>query len=308
LGVAFADEGMELRQAGITMPIMVMNPEEKSFAQMLKFGLEPEIYSTRILNAFNKAVESEGVDSVLVHLKIDTGMFRLGFLEHEVDQLLHSLSGMPRLKVQSVFSHLVGSDEAKHDAFTLQQIEKFNTVCHKLKTGLGYDFWRHILNSAGVERFPQAQFEMVRLGIGLYGISAVGDKQLENVTTLKTYISQIKSVSAIESIGYGRAGNIGQDGCVAIIPIGYADGLNRHLSRGRGKVLIRKKLVPIVGNICMDMCMVDVTGLPDVEEGDEVIVFGDDHKVSEMARVLETIPYEVLTGISRRVKRIYFKE
>jgi alanine racemase len=149
---------------------------------------------------------------------------------------------------------------------------------------------------------------MVRLGIGLYGISAVGDKQLENVTTLKTYISQIKSVSAIESIGYGRAGNIGQDGCVAIIPIGYADGLNRHLSRGRGKVLIRKKLVPIVGNICMDMCMVDVTGLPDVEEGDEVIVFGDDHKVSEMARVLETIPYEVLTGISRRVKRIYFKE
>lgn len=308
LGVAFADEGMELRHAGITVPIMVMNPEEKSFGQMLKYLLEPEIYSFRILNAFNQAVEREGIDNVQVHLKIDTGMFRLGFLENEVDQLPQILSGMPRLKVQSVFSHLAGSDEQVHDAFTQLQIEKFNTACKKLKDGLGYDFWRHILNSSGVERFPHAQFEMVRLGIGLYGVSSISDKRLENVATLKTYISQVKPVSAGETIGYGRAGIAPRDGWVAVLPVGYADGLNRHLSGGRGKVLIRKKLVPIVGNICMDMCMVDVTNIPDVEEGEEVIIFGNDYPVTEIARQLGTIPYEVLTGISRRVKRIYFRE
>lgn len=308
LGVAFADEGMELRQAGITMPIMVMNPEEKSFAQMLKYGLEPEIYSIKILKAFNKAVELEGVEKAAVHLKIDTGMLRLGFLENEVDQLLEMLSLMPHLKVLSVFSHLVGSDELKHDSFTMLQIEKFHKACEKLHAGLRYDFWRHILNSAGVERFPNARFEMVRLGIGLYGISAINDKRLENVITLKTYISQIKPVLAGETIGYGRAGKALQDGRIAIIPVGYADGLNRHLSRGRGKVMINKKLVPIIGNICMDMCMVDVSLLHDVAEGDEVVIFGDDYPVTEMARQLDTIPYEVLTGISRRVKRIYFKE
>lgn len=308
LGVAFADEGMELRQAGILLPIMVMNPEEKSFGQMLKYGLEPEIYSFRILKAFNKAVEQEGIDRALIHLKLDTGMFRLGFLENETQQLIEMLTSMPRLKVQSVFSHLVGSDESEHDIFTRKQIDSFIKTCNQLKNGLGYVFWRHILNSAGVERFHDAHFEMVRLGIGLYGISSVGDKRLENVVTLKTYISQIKQISEGETVGYGRAGKAPQDGRVAVIPVGYADGLNRHLSRGKGKVLIQNKLYPIIGNICMDMCMIDITGLQDVKEGDEVIIFGDDYPVTKMANELNTIPYEILTGISRRVKRIYFRE
>ncbi len=308
LGVAFADEGMELRKAGITLPIMVMNPEEKSFGQMLRYGLEPEIYSLRILNAFNKAVEQEGLDNILVHLEIDTGMFRLGFFDFEIEKLVEILKKMPRLKVQSVFSHLVGSDETEHDQFTQTQIDRFKKACLKLNEGLKYNFWRHILNSAGVERYPGAQFEMVRIGIGLYGISSIKENNLENVITLKTYISQLKKVKAGETIGYSRADKIEKDGVVAVIPVGYADGLNRNLSRGRGSVMVRNSLVPIVGNICMDMCMINVSDLETVEEGDEVIIFGDNYPVIEMARKLGTIPYEILTGISRRVKRIYFKE
>lgn len=308
LGVAFADEGMELRQAGITIPIMVMNPEEKSFSQMLQYGLEPEIYSLKLLRAFNKAVVQEGAGQASVHLKIDTGMNRLGFLEKETEALITALSEMPRLKVQSVFSHLVGADDPGLDAFTHHQIGTFDRVCKKLQAGLQYSFWRHILNSAGIERFPQARYEMVRIGIGLYGFSALGDKRFENVVTLKTYISQVKPVAAGETVGYGRAGIMPRDGRIAVIPVGYADGLNRHLSRGVGRVLIHNRLVPIIGNICMDMCMVDVSDLPEVIEGDEVVIFGDDYPVTAIARQLNTIPYEVLTGIGRRVKRIYFKE
>lgn len=308
LGVAFADEGMELRQAGITIPIMVMNPEEKSFGQMLRYGLEPEIYSLNLLRSFNKAAGQEGIDQALIHLKIDTGMKRLGFLEQETDLLLAALSEMPRLKVKSVFSHLVGTDDPGLDSFTHYQIETFDRVCKMLQVGLQYPFWRHVLNSAGIERIPEARYEMVRVGIGLYGFSAVGDKRFENVVTLKTYISQIKPVAAGETVGYGRAGIMQHDGRIAIIPVGYADGLNRHLSRGVGRVLIHNKLVPIIGNICMDMCMIDVTELQEVNEGDEVVIFGDDYPVTAMAHQLNTIPYEVLTGIGRRVKRVYFKE
>ena len=308
LGVAFADEGMELRQAGITVSIMVMNPEENSFDIMLKYGLEPEVYSFRILESFNKAVEREGLSDISIHIKTDTGMNRLGFLENETDKLTETLALMPSLKVRSVFSHLAGSDDSAHDSFTLKQIDQFKSVCEKLRKGIGYNFSRHILNSAGIERFPEAQFEMVRLGIGLYGISAENNSKLENVTTLKTYISQIKEVSPHESVGYGRSENMKNGGLIAVIPIGYADGLNRHLSCGVGKVMIHGNLVPIVGKICMDMCMVDISSLKDVKEGDEVIIFGDEYPVNELAKQLDTISYEVLTGIGRRVKRVYFRE
>jgi Alr-MurF fusion protein len=307
LGVAFADEGVELRQAGITLPIMVMNPELKSFHQILRYNMEPEIYSFRVLGAFSRAVLDNDTNHAFIHIKIDTGMFRLGFLKEELPQLLDALMKMPHLKVRSVFSHLVGSDEEGHDVFTNSQIASFTQMCQELEDGLGYSFMRHVLNSAGVERFPQAQFDMVRLGIGMYGVSAVNNPKLLNVTTLKTYISQVKSVPEEATIGYGRNGKVVAGGRVAVIPIGYADGLNRHLSNRRYAVLVNDSFAPIVGNICMDMCMIDVTGIQ-VQEGDEVIVFGDNHSFLQMAQTLNTIPYEILTGISRRVKRVYFRE
>ncbi|MCA1745189.1 MAG: alanine racemase, partial [Bacteroidales bacterium] len=307
LGVAFADEGVELRQAGITLPIMVMNPEVKSFGQLLEYQLEPEIYNFRILEAWHKAVQKVGGYDHPVHIKLDTGMYRLGFMQDEVQALIHRLEGMPELKVQSVFSHLAGSDEVQHDAFTLQQFAVFDSACQALEEGLNTSFMRHILNSAGVERFPDYQLDMVRLGIGLYGISALGAKELKNVTTLKTYISQIKEVKQGATIGYGRRGKVKAGGRIAVLPIGYADGLNRHLSNGGGQMGVKNQLAPIVGSICMDMCMIDVTGM-DVVEGDEVIVFGDHPSIVTMAQQLSTIPYEILTSVSRRVKRIYFKE
>lgn len=307
LGVAFADEGVELRQAGITLPILVMNPEVKSFGQLLEYQLEPEIYNFRILESWHNAVQKAGGYDHPVHIKLDTGMYRLGFMQDEVQALIHRLKGMPELKVQSVFSHLAGSDEEQHDAFTLQQFATFDSACQALEKGLNTSFMRHILNSAGVERFPGYQMDMVRLGIGLYGISALGAPELKNVTTLKTYISQIKEVKQGATIGYGRRGTVKAGGRIAVVPIGYADGLNRHLSNGGGQMGVKNHLAPIVGSICMDMCMIDVTGM-DVVEGEEVIVFGDHPSIVTMAQQLNTIPYEILTSVSRRVKRIYFKE
>ena len=307
LGVAIADEGVELRQAGITLPIIVMNPEVKSFAQMLEYHLEPEIYSFRILEAWYSFVKKEACSRQPIHIKLDTGMYRLGFLEYEIENLIERLVDMPELVVFSVFSHLAGSDQQIHDAFTAKQFTLFEKACNKLEQGLKYKFIRHILNSGGIERFHDKQFEMVRLGIGLYGISAVEKAGLKNVTTLKTYISQIKQVQPGATIGYGRKGRVKDGGRIAILPIGYADGLNRHLSNGKGQMLVNNAMVPIVGSICMDMCMIDVSSV-DASEGDEVIVFGERPSISTLAQKLGTIPYEVLTGISRRVKRIYFKE
>lgn len=307
LGVAFADEGVELRQAGISLPIVVMNPEEKSFPQMLAHGLEPEIYSFRMLETWNRMVVQEGRGLSRIHLKVDSGMYRLGFFEEEAGELLAHLRRMPQLQVASVFSHLAGSDEARHDAFTREQAGVFQRFCDQLQGGLEAPFLRHLLNSAGVERFPRLQFDMVRLGIGLYGISAEKGVVLQTVATLKTYISQIKTVRPGATIGYGRRGVLPEGSRIAVLPIGYADGLSRALSNGRGGVNIGGQMVPIVGSICMDMCMVDVSRLS-VKEGDEVVVFGQEPSVSEVAELLGTIPYEVLTGISRRVKRVYFKE
>ncbi|MBS2097992.1 bifunctional UDP-N-acetylmuramoyl-tripeptide:D-alanyl-D-alanine ligase/alanine racemase [Carboxylicivirga linearis] len=306
LGVAFADEGIELREAGINLPIIVMNPELSSFPLMLQYDLEPEIYSFHLLESFLDAAERQGNQNVSVHIKIDSGMNRMGFLPDEMDKLITRLNQTSLLKVSTVFSHLAGSDEDVHDDFTRQQGQVFNDCCAKLKNGLGYNFIRHILNSAGIERFPEMQMEMVRLGIGMYGVSS-NNQELKNVATLKSYVSQLKQVKKSETIGYGRKGVAIEDKTIAIVPVGYADGLNRLLSNGVGNLIINHQKAPIIGNICMDMCMADVTNLK-VSEGDEVEIFGEENTIEEMAQKLETIPYEILTSISRRVKRVYFLE
>ncbi len=307
LGVAFVDEGISLRQAGITIPVLVMSPELGSYDQIIKYQLEPEIYSYRSLELFNEAVRRNQEIAYPVHIKLDTGMYRLGFLEDEITGLCNRLTQYSNLKVISVFSHLAASDEPVHDEFTRLQMERFNRMSSRIVEVLNYKVLRHILNSSGIERFPEAQYDMVRLGIGLYGASNLNQDKLRNVSSLKSTISQIKKVPADETVGYGRMGNLNKEITIGIIPIGYADGLNRRLGNGKGKFLIKNNFVPTVGNICMDMCMVDISGI-EAREGDEVIIFGDDYTVSEVAAQLDTIPYEILTGISVRVKRIYYHE
>ncbi len=307
LGVAYADEGVDLRLAGITLPIMVMNPDVRSFAVMLQYGLEPEIYNSELLTEYNRTVTEQGMERMPVHIKIDTGMSRLGFFPEEIPQLIETLKTHSGIFVKSAFSHLAGSEDSTHDIFTKQQIEKFREASKVLRNGVGYPFIRHILNSAGIERFPQAQFEMVRMGIGLYGISAIYRPDIKSVISLKTYITQIKNIPAFETIGYGRQGVLKHDARVAVIPVGYADGLNRKLGNEKGKLLINGRFASIVGNVCMDMCMADITDI-NAKEGDEVTVFGEEYTVTQIAETCDTIPYEILTGIGRRVKRVYFSE
>jgi alanine racemase len=319
LAVAYTDEGVELRKAGITLPIMVMNPEEHSFDLLIQNNLEPEIYNFRVLGMLEQAIsENQGESGipVPVHLKIDTGMHRLGFDPSETDILIQRLKKNPELCVQSVFSHLAASEDPAEDDFTRKQIECLRATAEKIQTGLGYSFLVHILNSAGITRFPEAQMGMVRLGIGLYGVGFNEEEQrnLRNVSTLKTIISQIKRVKAGDTIGYNRKGIARTDSVIAIIPIGYADGFSRRLGNGNGKVMINGVTAKTIGNISMDTCMVDITkqigslGAPAISEGDEVIVFGDTYSIKQLAHDLGTIPYEILTGISRRVKRVYFFE
>ncbi|MFH1118801.1 MAG: bifunctional UDP-N-acetylmuramoyl-tripeptide:D-alanyl-D-alanine ligase/alanine racemase [Bacteroidota bacterium] len=312
LAVAYADEGVELRKAGISLPIMVMNPEENGMEAMLQFNLEPEVYSFRTLQMLEKVLKSNQTPSgskIFIHLKVDTGMHRLGFESADIDILGKQLKDSSEIHVQSVFSHLAGSEDPALEDFTRHQIRLFTMMSEKLEELLGYGFIRHILNSAGISRFPEARFEMVRLGISLYGIAAgpMEQKMLETVTSLKTNISQIKNIEPGESVGYSRAWKAGKTTTIATIPIGYADGLSRRLGNGRGKMLVNGHLVPVAGNICMDMTMLDITGV-EAAEGDEVIVFGEKLPINDLARAMNTIPYEILTGISRRVKRIYFQE
>lgn len=312
LAVAYADEGVELRKAGITVPIMVMNPDEDSFDNILGYNLEPEIYSFRIFYLLEKAIRRNIIplnQPIKIHLKIDTGMHRLGFDPDEATQLVEKIKVNSRIYVQSIFSHLAASDDFSQHDFTRWQITQFETTSDRIIQGLGYPVLRHILNTAGISAYPDAQFEMVRLGIGLYGISPLPEEQeyIQNVSTLRSIISQIKTIRKGETIGYNRAGRAESDITVATIPIGYADGLSRMLSNGRGHLMVAAKLVPIVGNVCMDMCMVDITGLQ-ATEGDEVIVFGNDRSITTLAAEMGTIPYEILTGISKRVKRVYFQE
>lgn len=307
LGVAFVNEGVELRNEGIRTPIMVMNPGAESYEAMLRHNLEPEIFSIQTLKHFIQ-FSSDRLE-IKVHLKVETGMHRLGFHDGDISEVLMLLSKAPNVKVASVFSHLAASDDRQHDAFTKEQIVLFEACCDRIQEGIGYDFIKHIVNSAGISRFPEAQFDMVRLGIGLYGIGCneAETVQLQPASTLSTRISQVKTVPAGTSIGYGRAFRNDTEMRIAVLPIGYADGLSRILGNGKGKVFINGKRAPYVGNICMDMCMVDVSHL-ECQEGDCVQIFGADISISELAKDMGTIPYEVLTSISRRVKRVYVQE
>lgn len=306
LMVAFADEGVELRAAGITIPIGVMNPEPEAFDPMIEFNLEPEIYSLELLEAFDQALAKHGIDHYPVHLKLNTGMNRSGLDPEELPALLRFFSVRRRVMLRSMFSHLAGSDEAVHDDYTLLQINRFIQMTEEVQAHFDYPILRHILNSAGIERFSQYAFDMVRLGIGLHGISA-NAAPLQPVSSFKTYIAAIRQVKANQTVGYGRKGVLCRDSRIAVIPVGYADGLNRHLSRGVGEVMINGRRCPIVGNICMDACMIDITDT-DARVGDEVEIFGKHIPVTELSDKLDTIPYEVLTSVSHRVKRVYFKE
>ena len=313
LAVAYADEGVSLRESGITLPIMVMNPEEQSFDAMIRHKLEPEIYSFRILNNFTEVLKHKSkelnMERIPIHIELETGMRRLGFEEEELNELIIRIKNNKYIKVASVFSHLVAADEAAHDDFTREQIALFDKMSQQLTAHFNYPVLRHILNSAGVIRFPHAQFDMARLGIGLHGVAATANeqRQLQMVSTLKTTVSQIRQVKAGQTVGYSRRGVAKTDMTIATVGIGYADGLNRRLGNGVGKMLVMGKFAPIVGSICMDMAMIDVSGIP-VKEGTEVIVFGQDYTILEIAKQLDTIPYEVLTSISERVKRVYFHE
>lgn len=307
LAVAVADEGAELRKEGISIPLIVMNPEFSSFNVLLENQLEPEVYSFRLLEALIRETERRGITSYPIHIKLDTGMHRLGFRPADIPEICRRLKAQSGVAVRSVFSHLAGSDSYIFDDFTRQQLDTFQKAAAQLEAALDYPVIKHILNSAGIERFADYQMDMVRLGIGLYGVSASGIKGLKNVSTLKTTILQIQDVPAGDSIGYSRMSYTKRDSRIAIIPIGYADGLDRHFSNGGGVVSIRGQRCPIIGNICMDACMIDVTDI-DAREGDPVVIFGEELPVAELSDRLKTIPYEILTSISPRVKRVYYRE
>ncbi|MBA3649370.1 MAG: bifunctional UDP-N-acetylmuramoyl-tripeptide:D-alanyl-D-alanine ligase/alanine racemase [Chitinophagales bacterium] len=313
LAVAYSDEGIELRKAGINLPIMIMNPEQQSFEGIIQYHLEPELYSLRLLKQFQQTIAFSSKpfpEGYPVHLELETGMNRLGIGAENVEELLQLLTANKSLRVKSVFTHLAGSEDPLLDEFSRIQINRFQKLSEKIVRQLPYPVLRHVLNSAGIIRFPEAHFDMVRLGIGLYGIDSTNkiQHQLRNVSTLKTTISQIKKIRAEETVGYGRKGMALTDLMVATVGIGYADGLSRNLSIGKGKMMVRGVLTPIIGNINMDMAMIDITAVPEAEEGDEVIVFGDMLPVQKLAEWAGTIPYEVLSTISRRVKRVYFQE
>ncbi|NMH27725.1 bifunctional UDP-N-acetylmuramoyl-tripeptide:D-alanyl-D-alanine ligase/alanine racemase [Flavobacterium silvaticum] len=309
LGVAFADEGISLKASGISLPIMVMNPESTSFPSIIQYGLEPEIYSLKGLEAFLKVVSAEKKSAYRIHIKFDTGMHRLGFEEKQLDELIAILRNNPLVTVQSVLSHMATSDDLNHHAFALQQIALFEKMVTLFCTELGIDPILHMLNTSGISNYPEAQFDMVRLGIGLYGISndASEQKYLENVSTLKSIISQLRTIPAGDSVGYGRRFMAQHDTKIATIPIGYADGISRHWGNGVGYITINGKRAPITGSICMDMLMADVSGIS-CKEGDPVVIFGLDPTVNEMSKSLKTIPYEILTSISQRVKRVFYRE
>ncbi|HEV7350237.1 bifunctional UDP-N-acetylmuramoyl-tripeptide:D-alanyl-D-alanine ligase/alanine racemase [Telluribacter sp.] len=311
LAVAYADEGVSLRQNGITLPIMVMNPARPTFDTLVQYTLEPELYSRRILTDWLDYLNQHPDNGAApaVHLKLDTGMHRLGFMENEIDWLLGQLRAQPALEVASVFSHLVGADEGEHNSFSRLQYERFVRGAALIEEALGRPVVKHLLNSAGIVRFPEFRLDMVRVGIGLYGVEATGQEQrfLQSVGTMKTVISQIKPIPAQNTVGYSRRGKLQRDTRLGTLALGYADGYDRRLGNGVGQVWVNGTLCPTVGNVCMDMTMVDLTHAS-AEEGDEVIVFGKELPLIDLAARIGTIPYELLTGVSERVKRVYFKE
>ena len=307
LAVAVADEGVELRKAGITLPIIIMDPEVAALDLIIENNLQPNIYSFQVLEDIIHAAEAKGLEDLPVHIKIDSGMHRLGFYQEDIPQLTARLQQQKAIRVASVFSHLAGSDEAQFDAFTHEQAQYFSECANSLIASLPYRPLLHICNTAGIERFPEYHLDMCRLGIGLYGFSFLPTTHLRNVCTLKTTILSIKTVEAGKTIGYGRHTTLTEPRQIAVIPIGYADGFDRRFSNYGGEVLVRGKRCPVVGNVCMDQAMIDVTGT-DAQPGDYAIVFGDQLPIQELADKLQTIPYEVLTSISRRVQRVYFYE
>ena len=313
LAVAVADEGVELRKAGITLPIVVMDPEVSAMDAIIENNLEPNIYSFQSLENIIQAVEAKGLDHYPIHIKIDSGMHRLGFYREEMEALAARLSTQKAVRVRSIFSHLAGSDEAQFDDFTHQQAKYFSACVEDVQCTM-YDvrgtkeekILKHICNTAGIERFPEYHFDMCRIGIGMYGISFAGTP-LRNVCTLRTTILSIKTVPAGETIGYGRHTTLTEARTIAVIPIGYADGFDRRLSNYAGEVIVRGQKCPVVGNICMDQAMIDITGT-DAQVGDNVEIFGDKQPLQHLADLLGTIPYEILTSVSRRVQRVYFYE
>jgi Alr-MurF fusion protein len=310
LAVAYTDEGVHLRNSGITLPIMVMNPETGAFETLVAHHLEPEIFSFSMLRAFRGYLEEEGIQRYPVHIKLDTGMHRLGFAPAEVGELATWLRADASMEVKSVFSHLAASEDPQEDSFTLLQEQRFVEGCRTLEAALSYPFLRHLDNTAGILRHPDFQFDMVRLGIGLYGVNSANSisLNLQEVSTLKTTIAQVRHLEPGETVGYNRRGKIVRPSVIATVRIGYADGYPLSLGNGAGKMLVKGLLAPTIGSVSMDMAMIDITGIEDVSEGDEVIVFGGDLPVQQVAGWAGTIPYEILTGISQRVLRVYFEQ
>ncbi len=309
LAVAVADEGAELRKEGITTGIIVMNPEPSSHTILFDNKLEPEVYSFSMLHSLIEAASREGITDYPVHIKVDTGMHRLGFLPDEIPALIEVLKSQNTLTPRSIFSHFAGSDSETFDTFTAEQLSRFNKAAKTLQTAFNHKILRHICNSAGAERFTQARYDMVRLGIGLYGISPLEKSadDLRPISTLKTIILQIHDIPSTETVGYSRRGTLKRDSRIAALPIGYADGLNRRLGNGKGYCIVNGKKAPYIGNICMDVCMIDVTDI-NCKEGDTVEIFGPNLPVTTVADWLETIPYEVLTSVSTRIKRVYYSD
>ena len=308
LAVAVADEGVTLRKNGITSNIMIMNPEMTAFKTMFDYDLEPEVYSFRLMDALIKAAEKEGITNYPVHIKLDTGMHRLGFDPvKDIDELIMRLKHQNAIIPRSVFSHFVGSDSDDFDTFSAHQFELFDVASKKLQSSFDHKILRHIDNSAGIEHFPERQLDACRLGLGLYGVDSRDNHIINTVSTLKTTILQLRHVPKEETVGYSRKGVLTRDSVIAAIPIGYADGLNRHLGRGKGYCLVNGQKAPYVGNICMDVALIDVTDIP-CKEGDTVEIFGEHLPVTVLSDILDTIPYEVLTGVSNRVKKVYYQD
>ena len=307
LAVAYADEGVELREAGVSIPVMVMNPESSAFEVMIRYNLEPEIFSIPLLKKFSEVASRHGLIDYPIHIKIDTGMHRLGFMPSESDEMIELLKKRECIRVASVFSHLAASEDPGFDDFTRKQADIFIKTASVIHAALGYPFLKHLLNSSGIVRFPELQFDMVRPGIGIYGVGTYNNLNLIPAGRFLTRVSQVKRISAGEPVGYGCADVSDKDRVIAILPVGYADGLNRKLGNRNGEIFIRNTRVPVIGNVCMDMCMTDVTSL-DIEDGEEAEIFGTNIKVEEVAVKCATIPYEILTSIPSRVKRVFYRQ
>jgi alanine racemase len=310
LAVAYADEGVVLRKAGIRLPIMVMSPDEASFDSLLEYHLEPELFSNAIFHAFQQYLEKQAVKNFPIHIKFNTGMNRLGFEVEEANFLVTNIMRSDCFLVKSAFSHLAASEDPDLDTFTMEQAQLFDKACQELTNGLGYGFIRHISNTAAIFRKPALQYDMVRLGIGLYGVDPANETalSLQTVASLKSTIAQIRTVAQNDTVGYNRKGKLSRTSKIATVRIGYADGFNRRLGNGKTSMFVGGKLAPVIGNVCMDMTMIDVTDIPGVQEGDQVEIFGNHLSVQQLAAWSDTIPYEIMTGISQRVKRVYLEE